>query len=139
LLAVYRGIDVNLPVDVFSSASAAASTSVIAPSVTATYAGEQLLAFQGAVGSFSSSATWTAASGMSERGQVNPGSTATGLADQPLTSAGATGTRASSFGSSANLTTVLIGVPVRPVLYYHADQLGSIRALTDSGLGRSSM
>jgi RHS repeat-associated protein len=132
LLAVYRGIDVNLPVDVFSSASAAASTSVTASSVTTTYAGEQLLAFQGAVGSFSSSATWTAASGMSERGQVNPGNTATGLADQPLTLAGATGTRVSSFGSSANLTTVLIGVPVRPVLYYHADQLGSIRVLTDS-------
>jgi RHS repeat-associated protein len=131
LLAVYRGIDVNLPVDVFASASAAAGTSVTAPSVTATYAGEQLLAFQGAVGTFSSSATWAAPTGMSERRQVNPGNTATGLADQPLTAAGATGTRASSFGSSANLTTVLIGVPVRPVLYYHADQLGSIRALTD--------
>jgi RHS repeat-associated protein len=133
VLGVYRGIDVNLPVDVFSSASATASTSVTAPSVTTTYAGEQLLAFQGAVGSFASSATWTAPSGMTERRQVNPGNTATGLADQPLTAAGATGTRASLFGSSANLTTVLIGVPVRPVLYYHADQLGSIRALTDGG------
>jgi RHS repeat-associated protein len=131
VLGVYHGVDVSLPVDVYSSASGAGTTSVTAPSVTTNYPGEQLLAFHGSVGSFTSSAAWTAPTGMTERKQVNPGSTSIGLADQALVAAGATGTRGSSFSSSANLTTVLIGVPVRPILYFHLDQLGSVRALTD--------
>jgi RHS repeat-associated protein len=133
LLAVYRGVDTGLPVDVFSSGSAAAGTSVTGPSVTTNYIGEQLLAFQGATGTFASTATWGAATGMSERSQVNPGSTSTGVADQGLGAAGATGTRISTF-ASANLATIVIGVPVRPVLYVHEDHLGTIRALTD-GIG----
>jgi hypothetical protein len=55
------------------------------------------------------------------------------LADQSLTASGATGTRASTFGVSANLTTLMVANPPPPtVLYYQTDQLGSTRMPTDS-------
>jgi RHS repeat-associated protein len=61
-----------------------------------------------------------------------------GAADQALSSAGATGTRISTLNSGANITTVAVALPTPPtVLYYHADQLGSTRLLTDSaGIAR---
>ena len=66
--------------------------------------------------------------------QVNSQSNVSaGLADQALTATGATGTRTSTFGVSANLTTVIVAIPQPPsVLFYQTDQLGSTRLLTDS-------
>ena len=140
VLGVYRGIDPSTPVDVFQTGAASSATTLTAPSVTTTYAGERLAVFQGAAGSFSAK-TWTAPSGTTEQVQSNATANASmGMADQTLGAAGATGTRVSTFGSSANLTTVMLATPAPPaVLFAHADQLGSTRMLTDTaGVVRAS-
>ena len=133
VLADYRGVDPTLPVDVDNSASTAGGTSVVAPSVTPAYANDRLLVFQGARGTFSGK-SWTAPSGMTERVQVNSqANVSTGLADLALSSSGATGSKSSTFGASANLTTIILAIPQPPsVLFYQTDQLGSTRLLTDS-------
>jgi RHS repeat-associated protein len=132
VVAVYRGADPNLPIDVSATGSSAASTTVTGPSVTPIYANDRLLVIQGATGSFSGK-SWTAPSSTTEEAQSkSTANTSTGLADQFLGAAGATGTRVSTFGSSANLTSVVIAVAQPPsVLYLHQDQLGSTRMLTD--------
>lgn len=133
VLAVYRGVDPTLPVDVFAKSQSAGITTVVAPSASPAYANDRLLVFQGARGTFSPS-TWTAPSGTTEQVQVNSlANVSVGLADQTLSVAGATGTRTSTFGVNANLTTVIVAIPQPPsVLFYQTDQLGSTRMLTDS-------
>lgn len=134
VVAVYQGADPNLPIDVSATAStSAASTTVTGPSVTPTYANDRLLVVQGATGTFSGK-TWTAPTGTTEEAQSNATANAsTGLADQLLGAAAATGTRVSTYGASANLTSVVIALAQPPsTLYLHDDQLGSTRMLTDS-------
>jgi len=133
VLAVYRGVDPNLPIDVTATASAAAGTSVVAPSVTPAYPYDQLLVFQGAVGTFSKE-TWSAPAGTTETVQRNStANVSSGLAGETLGTIAATGTEASAFGASANLTTVAVAIAQPPsVLFLHHDQLGSTRLLTDS-------
>jgi RHS repeat-associated protein len=134
VVAVYQGADPNLPIDVSATAaSSAASTTITGPSVTPIYANDRLLVVQGATGTFSGK-TWTAPSGTTEEAQSNSTANASiGIADQLLGAAGATGTRVSTFGASANLTSVVIALTQPPsVLYLHQDQLGSTRMLTDS-------
>ena len=140
LVAVaYRGVDPTLPVDVFSSASGTGTTTVTAPSQTVNYPSEELVDFQGASGTFASSVAWTAPTGMAEETQVNPANTAGGIADQTLTNAGSTGTRASTFGATANLTTVVLALATKPILFLHSDQIGSTRMVTDlSGVVRGT-
>ena len=132
VLAVYRGVDPNLPIDVSATASAAAGTSVEAPSVTPSYGDDQLLVFQGAVGTFSKQG-WTAASGSTEEAQRNStADVSTGLADLTLGAAGPTGTQTSLFSTGANLTTVHVAIAQHPnALFFHQDQLGSTRMMTD--------
>ena len=140
VLAVYRGVDPSLPVDVFAKSQAAGATSVVGPSVSPAFANERLLIFQGARGTFSAK-TWTAPTGTSEEVQVNSlANVSAGLADQALSASGATGTRTSSFGVSANLTTVVVAIPQpASVLFYQTDQLASTRLLTNSaGLVRGT-
>jgi RHS repeat-associated protein len=135
VLAVYRGVDQGLPIDGQATGSAAASTTVTAPSVAPAYANDQLIVFQGAVGTFSNSTTWSAPSGTTERAQVNPANTSTGVSDQALTASGATGNRVSTFGQAVNLATVILATPQPPtVLFYQTDQLGTTRVLAD-GIG----
>ena len=133
VLVDYRGVDSTLPVDVVASSSTAGGTTVVAPSISPAYANDQLLIFQGARGTFSAS-SWTAPSGTTERVQINSlANVSAGLADQALSASGPTGTRTSTFGVSANLTTVILAIPQPPsVLFYQTDQLGSTRMLTDS-------
>jgi RHS repeat-associated protein len=71
---------------------------------------------------------------MTERVQINSiANVSAGLADLVLTSSGSTGTKTSTFGASANLTSIILAIPEPPsVLFYGADQLGSTRLLTDS-------
>jgi RHS repeat-associated protein len=55
------------------------------------------------------------------------------LATEALGASGATGTEKSTFGATANLTTVSVALSPAPnVLYFHQDQLGSTRMLTNS-------
>ena len=54
VLAVYQGVDPNLPIDVSADrVSSAAGTTVTAPSMTPANAEDQLVVFQGATGTFS--------------------------------------------------------------------------------------
>ena len=133
VVAVYRGVDPTLPVDVFAKSQSAGATTVVAPSLSPAYANDRLLVFQGARGTYSPS-TWTPPSGTTEQVQINSlANVSAGLADQTLTAAGATGPRTSTFGVSANLTTIVVAIPQPPsVLFYQTDQLGSTRLLTDS-------
>jgi RHS repeat-associated protein len=133
VVAVYSGVNPNQPIDVYATGSAAAGTTVTAPSVTTTHANDQLLVFQGAFGTFSGY-TWTAPSGTTEVAQVNStANDSTGLATEALGASGATGTEKSTFGATANLTTVSVALSPAPnVLYFHQDQLGSTRMLTNS-------
>lgn len=140
VLAVYRGIDPSTPVDVSATASTSSGTTVTAPSVTTTSGSERLAVFQGAAGRFSGK-SWTAPSGTTEQVQSNATANASmGLADQTLGAAGATGTRVSTFGSSANLTSVMLAAPTPPAqLFAHADQVRSTRLLTGAaGVVRAS-
>jgi RHS repeat-associated protein len=133
VVAVYSGVNPNQPVDVSATGSAAATTSVTAPSVTATHANDELLVFQGAFGTFSGKA-WTPPSGTMETAQVNStANDSTGLAAESLGASGATGTETSTFGASANLTTVSVALlPATNALFFHQDQLGSARMLTNT-------
>jgi len=133
VLGDYRGVDTTLPVDVYSSSTTAGGTTVVAPSVSPAYANDRLLIFQGSRGTFSSK-SWTAPTGTTEEVQINSqANVSTGLADLALTSSGATGTKTSTFGASANLTTIIVAIPQPPsVLFYQSDQLGSTRLLTDT-------
>jgi RHS repeat-associated protein len=127
-------------VDVFATSQAAGATTVVGPSLTPAYANDRLLIFEGARGTFSAK-TWTPPSGTGEEVQVNSlANVSAGLADQALGASGATGTRTSTFGASANLTTIVVAIPQPPsVLFYQTDQLGSTRLLTDSaGLVRGT-
>jgi len=137
VLGVYRGVNPSQPIDVTATGSAAASKTVVGPSVTTSSINEQLLVFQGAVGTFSGSG-WTAPGGTTERAQNNSTANVSGgLADQLVSTAGATGTRTSTFGKTANLTTVVVALALAQpasspgLLYLHQDQLGSTRMLTD--------
>jgi RHS repeat-associated protein len=133
VLAVYRGVDPNVPIDVTAVASTAAGTSVTAPSVTPAYADDQLLVFQGAVGTFSAK-SWTAPTGTTEVAQRNSTANAsTGLAGETLGVIAPTGTETSTFSASANLASVEVAIAQPPsYLFLHRDQLGSTRLLTDS-------
>jgi RHS repeat-associated protein len=114
VIANYRGVDPTTPVDVSSSGSTNAGTSVTAPSVTTTVAADRLLLFEGATG-HSSAASFTPPTGMTA---VNAKDTypqiATALADQALTVAGATGSRTATFGTTAQLDGFLLAL--RPVI-----------------------
>ena len=134
--AVYRGVDPTNPIDVSSSASAVNATSVTAPSVTTTAVNDRLVLFGGANGN-ALPVTWNAPAGMTD--QVHYSGlplSAAALADQTLGAAGATGTRTATTSSTpsslADLTAVMLALrPDQVVFYYHQDQLGSTRALTD--------
>src|SRR5207302_828930 len=134
--AVYRGVDPTNPIDVSSSASAVNATSVTAPSVTTTAVNDRLVLFEGANGN-ALPVTWNAPAGMTD--QVHYSGlplSAAALADQTLGAAGATGTRTATTSSTpsslADLTAVMLALrPDQDVFYYHQDQLGSTRALTD--------
>lgn len=138
-LAVYRGIDPAIPIDVSAVGSAAAATSVTAPSMTPAYTGDQLVLFQGAVGTFRSG-TWSAPTGTTEETETSAGNTVTGLADKPLGAAAPTGSQVSTFSTSANLTTVGVAILLTPTdLYFGSDQLSSTRVLIDpAGVVRAS-
>jgi RHS repeat-associated protein len=129
---VYRGVDPTTPIDVQSTASAAATTSLTSPSVTASNAGEQLVAFGGAIGN-SSAASWTAPPGMTTRAQVNNlSSTASGIFDQALTTSGATGTRTATLSATAQLAGVMVAL--KPLITsYGFDARGNRTTFTPPG------
>jgi len=72
---------------------------------------------------------------MEEAQRNSTADVSTGLADLTLGAAGPTGTQTSLFSTGANLTTVDVAIAQTPnALFFHQDQLGTTRMLTD-GVG----
>ena len=131
VVAVYRGVDPQHPIDVASGTTSSTST-VSAPSLTTTGADERLVVFQGALNN-PNGAGWSAPSTMTERTQVTQSSlVSAGVADGAALTAGPTGQETSTFqGTSVSLASA--DIALRPgVLFYLHDQLGSTRALLNS-------
>jgi hypothetical protein len=110
-IAAYSGVDTSTPVDVSGGQANASSTTVTAPSVTTTVANTLVVGFFGTA----NDATFSAASGMTERYDVDAdGTNQIGgeAADEARPTAGATGSRA----ATASVAAVNIGqlVALRP-------------------------
>jgi RHS repeat-associated protein len=110
-IVAYSGVDTTSPVDVSGGQANASSSTVTAPSVTTTVANTKLVGFFGTA----NDATFSAASGMTERYDVDAdGTNQIGGegADETKAAAGATGTRA----ATASVAAVNIGqlVALRP-------------------------
>lgn len=109
VVAIYRGVDPDDPVDAFSGSTTNAGTTVTAPSVTTTAPGARVVAFAGQKGS--SSATWTAPAGMTQLTVSSGGGTVTSVAaDTTQANPGATGNQASVSSSSGALAMSLIAL-----------------------------
>jgi RHS repeat-associated protein len=113
----YRGVSTTQPIDISGSGFTAGGTSVTAPSVTTTMAGDQLVVIQGAEAA-PAAGTWTAPPGMTQRVQKAGGtSIALAVADQLLGVAGATGTRVATFSQTAQLVDVSIALKPAQTAY----------------------
>ena len=101
VLTVYRGVNTTSPIDTSSSAATSSGTTVTAPALTTSDAGDQLVMVAGA-GQLGASASWTAPSGMAietqdtalsslgtmladEAGPASPGSTSSETATSSQT------------------------------------------------------
>jgi len=131
---IYRGVDPFTPIDVksVSSCNLNAVTTVTAPSLTTTRANDRLVMLSTAVGNVTTG-TWTPPSGMTDQ-VPNGGHLTSGadIADQALGAPGSTGSRTATYSSNAILIGLLVALqPPSGFLYYHQDQLGSTRALTE--------
>lgn len=130
-VAVYRGVDRVTPLDgAPATGSTSSGTTVTVPSLSPIEAGDRLVLFTGA--GASTNPVWTVPVGMSSQAQDvgNVGSAM--VADQPLAAAGATGQRTATYGATASLTGILLALKQpQGILYFHHDQLGSTRVLTD--------
>ena len=130
--AVYRGVDPTNPV-VDADFGAANGQSVTVPSLDVSGGGDHLVAFPGETQLVPGATTWTHPAGMTPRAAAAAPNSAAAVSDQPLSSAAPTGTRTFGFASAANL--VAGGVVLRRAMnqerWYHADQIGSTRLLTD--------
>ncbi|HEY3567277.1 MAG TPA: DUF6531 domain-containing protein [Thermoanaerobaculia bacterium] len=106
-LAVYRGVHTASPIDVTSSGSTAAGTSVTVASLSSTAVRERLVMIAGASGT---AGTWTLPATMTARVQKTGGTTDAAIADQALTTAGATAQQTATHSTSTQLVGVLIAL-----------------------------
>jgi len=121
VLAAYRGVDANNPVDAISSAGLEGTKTVQVPSVTTTANGTRLVNLAGEI---NTAGTWTAPNGMTSRAVASGGTSRTLVADEPITTAGATGTRTDTFSVNAKLVGALVAL--RPtVTTYTYDPRGN--------------
>jgi hypothetical protein len=96
-IAAFGGVDPAAPVDASGGGTAVATTSVAAPSVTATGAGDVLIASYFGYRSNATSGSWTPPAGMTEIGDANNGGSRSGSVAYVIqSSAGATGTKTST-------------------------------------------
>jgi RHS repeat-associated protein len=138
VVAAYAGVDPDNPIDPntagVSRNGLTGATSLTIPAVTPAHDGDTLVGIFTATGALPG--TWNPPGSMSLRAHTdNQPNIGGALADQTLTTAGSTGPRTATYTSSGspNLQGILLALrPTDPVLYYHHDQLGSTRALTDN-------
>src|SRR5581483_5766795 len=140
VVVVYRGVNPVQPVDATTAAAAFGST-VSTSSLTTILSNERLLLFQGAYSQINVvPETWVAPTCMTDRAHKSDlPQTSVAVADEVLSSPGSAGPRTASLSpaataASTDLTAVAVALRPAwtPVLYYHQDQLGSTRALTDA-------
>jgi RHS repeat-associated protein len=106
-LAVYRGVHTTSPIDVTSSGSTAAGTSVTVASLSPTAVRDRLVMIAGASGT---AGTWTLPAMMTARVQKTGGTTDAAIADQALTTVGATAQQTATHSTSTQLVGVLIAL-----------------------------
>lgn len=141
-VAGYRNVDPADPIDGLSSANrpttSTGTAEITLPSITTTQAGGQLVLVEGAASLVAAQGSFTQPSGMIRRAHATAQPTAevtTDIADQPLGAAGATGTRHLAYTApTASIEAIMLALKPAPtpMLWYHHDQLGSIRALTNN-------
>jgi hypothetical protein len=108
-MIAYRGVDLVNPIDTHSGQANASSTSVSAPTLTTTYANEQLV-FYGQVGAV---ATFTPPGSFAEQSDINFGE----IADQLFATPGATGTiTATASSAGLNIGQLVALKPLIPSL-----------------------
>ena len=107
--AVYRGVNPTTPIDQTSGTTNDAST-ITAPAITASVAGEKLVLAEGATGN-SSAESWTPPTGYTQETDINSSPWwSSALADTTLSSSGSSGSPTAAFGMTADLAAALIGL-----------------------------
>lgn len=131
--AVYRGVDPNVAIDVTSSGSGSGVGSVTPDPTTTRYTGDQLVVFQGASFVDTAARSFTPPTGMVEETRADTQPTVTaGVADEAATAPGTVSGLTSTLPKTAQLTALLVALKTPPqALFFHQDQLGSTRLLTD--------
>ena len=111
VLGVYRGINTTSPIDTLASAATSSATSVTAPALTTTNAGDELVVVAGA-GQLGGATTWTAPSGMAiESKDTSLSSLATMLADEVgPASAGSTSSPTATSSQNGQLIAILVAL-----------------------------
>ena len=109
-MRVYRGINTTSPIDTLASAATSSATSVTAPALTTTNAGDELVMVAGA-GQLGGATTWTAPSGMAiESKDTSLSSLATMLADEVgPASAGSTSSPTATSSQTGQLSAIFGG------------------------------
>lgn len=145
--AVYRNVDEAHPLEPISTASNGTGGNIELPEIDASLDGERLVLIAGATNEAATLA-WTTSASMTNRTNAAGALAATIVADEALPTSGPTGTRTASYapgglGPSSSSSTIgphvqSVGVllalkPEPDTLWYHHDQLGSVRMLTDDG------
>jgi RHS repeat-associated protein len=118
-LAVYRGVHITSPIDVTSSGSTTAGTSVTAASLAATAVRDRLIMVAGASGT---AGTWSTPADLTTRVQKTGGTTDVAIADQALATGGASGTRTATHSTSTQLVGVLVALRPAQTSYGHDPQ-----------------
>ncbi|HZS16082.1 MAG TPA: RHS repeat-associated core domain-containing protein [Candidatus Dormibacteraeota bacterium] len=144
-LVAYRGVDPLAPIDFVQSNTATNASTVSTGTATAHYAGERLVAFDGATYIGQGPQGWHVSPGMSLQDNAPTNATISAcVADVQVSAAGTVGPYTSTFGTppgstNGQLATIFLGLKQPPVLYFHHDQLGSTRLLTDqAGVARAT-
>lgn len=136
LAAVYLGVDTMSPggpLDGVASNPAPLATSVTVPAITTTNASDALVMVAGADRN-TAAASWTIAGMTDVVHKTNQVLSGIDMAEQTLGAAGSTGARTASYSATAPAYLGGILVALRATattMYFHRDQLGSTRAITD--------
>lgn len=107
-LAVYRGADLDTPVDATSNTVTNAGTSLPLPAVTTTLGNDVLVALAGQDGQ--SSATWTPPTGMTSRSTLAEGAVSAVFADSTQATPGSSGTQTATLSASSALAGMLVAL-----------------------------
>jgi RHS repeat-associated protein len=131
--AVYRGADPTHNYDAQATGSVNGGPTVPLAGGSMPLPGETLAMFSGATGHVLPT-TWTSGSLNEQAQKSDLPLTSIDFQDKPVPGAGVYSGPSDTFGTSAQLAAVAVAVrPPSKAYFYHQDQLGSTRAVTDAG------